>query len=200
MLTAVYGNRAQSVRKFISDCDVIRGLNNLEGIRHISGARHSGQKTISFCGVSSHPLCIVLALFRQCLRLIWDLITFDDALSRWNPQLSCVVLNIPRCSVQYLPNTVQVRFSIGSSRQNSRACCLRRSRRIGDADHNSRGKRNCDGLFESVHLFLDSVWTIVAENDGPKQRILAPGKNVQDRADVMASLETGSPDVRGFFG
>src|SRR5262245_63805489 len=43
MLSAVHGNCSQGVRKFVSDGDVIRGLNNFEGIRHVRSEEHTSE-------------------------------------------------------------------------------------------------------------------------------------------------------------
>src|SRR5438067_784477 len=117
----VHVDRAGGARILIGHQDDVRTLNNLKRIGHIRGARHARQITLDF-RVSDQAVFKVLFLFRGRRGQVGDIIPLHDA---W-PRRHCadrteghhlsrsrrMLLEVPVCRVDSLPDTVQVWFAV----------------------------------------------------------------------------------------
>ena len=132
MRAAVHGNGSQRVGKFVGDRDSLGSLDDLEWVRHISGARNARQIAVGFDGVRRLAAGEVLQLFRRGPGLVRNLVAFDNALSGRPTDLTRVVLKVPRGGIHRLPDSAEVGFPVGSS---PRTRSLGGARKGGSHEH-----------------------------------------------------------------
>src|SRR4029450_4028947 len=108
MRAAIQRHEAMDVDVFVDDQDVVRELGDLKRKWHIRDAWHARHIAFRF-RIEGRTLFEVLLLLRQGPLLIWNVIALDDTLSRRHAESPGMILNIPRGSVERLPDAFQPR-------------------------------------------------------------------------------------------
>src|SRR5262249_46572558 len=120
MWRAVGEDASARVTKLVGNCDQLRILNDLEWKRHVNRAGNAGHITGRLRRIAGLSTLKVFLFLREGRGLIWNFAALDHTLSRGRTQRRIVILEIPRSSVQYLPNAVEVGLAVGCARNCSR--------------------------------------------------------------------------------
>jgi hypothetical protein len=128
----------RGVDVFVEDRDLGRRLHDLERVRHVVDPRRADHEAFRL-GIRGMPAAIVHLALRERQRQVRNLVALDNALARRNAKLRRVILDIPDCRVDRLPDPLQIGLAVGGSRHAVRRAGWRLRQRDRHAGENGGG-------------------------------------------------------------
>jgi hypothetical protein len=113
----VHVDVASQIQILVIDDDVASELEYLKWVGHIRDARHARHVAVSL-GIGFLAIRKILFSLLERPRLIRNRPSLDDALSGGNTGRAGVVLEIPRCSVLNLPDSLEIGLTERRLRRN----------------------------------------------------------------------------------